>query len=109
MSNAKKVTCPVCFKATFDSEVELNRHIDVCLNSEVIDSVTKEEENNRQKASSSVSTTFGEGSRKRKSVSSHQSTTSSSSSADSANCQGSSSKKKAKLSINKIDSYFRKS
>ncbi len=34
-----KVTCPVCFKATFQSEVELNQHIDVCLNSETIQNV----------------------------------------------------------------------
>ena len=36
---ANKVTCPVCFKATFDSEIELNQHIDVCLNSETIQDV----------------------------------------------------------------------
>ncbi len=34
-----KVTCPVCFEATFQSEVELNQHIDVCLNSETIQNV----------------------------------------------------------------------
>ena len=38
-SDANKVTCPVCFKATFDSEIELNQHIDVCLNSETIQDV----------------------------------------------------------------------
>jgi len=95
-----KVTCPVCFKATFQSEVELNQHIDVCLNSETIQNVL----NSRSPAVkqpavfgsllSSSSTTNNSRKRKSSPLKRNESTF-----AD----------KKGKLSTNKIDTYFRRS
>ena len=35
------LTCPVCFNSKFDSELNLNQHIDICLNKEFIEDALK--------------------------------------------------------------------